>query len=81
MIDMRVAGLSEDLSSPKRSNGEGDRHPLPEPGVLADGLGRIGIGNHTAVIAYDDQGGAMASRLRWLLQWLGQYQQLYQLVE
>jgi len=69
--------LSEDLSSPKRPNGEGGRHPLPEPRVLADLLGRIGIGNHTTVIAYDDQGGAMASRLRWLLQWLGHDGQVY----
>jgi thiosulfate/3-mercaptopyruvate sulfurtransferase len=69
--------LSEDLSSPKRPNGEGGRHPLPEPRVLADVLGRIGIGNHTTVIAYDDQGGAMASRLRWLLQWLGHDGQVY----
>jgi len=42
--------LSEDLSSPKRPNGEGGRHPLPEPRVLADILERIGIGNHTTVI-------------------------------
>ncbi|MGG1633931.1 sulfurtransferase [Paenibacillus sp. NRS-1760] len=69
--------LSEDLSSPKRPNGEGGRHPLPEPRVLADILERIGIGNHTTVIAYDDQGGAMASRLRWLLQWLGHDGQVY----
>jgi thiosulfate/3-mercaptopyruvate sulfurtransferase len=69
--------LSHDLSGPKRPNGEGGRHPLPEPQALADVLGRIGIGNHTTVIAYDDQGGAMASRLRWLLQWIGHEGQVY----
>ena len=69
--------LSRDLSGPKRPNGEGGRHPLPEPEALAAVLGRIGIGSNTTVIAYDDQGGAMASRLRWLLQWLGHDGQVY----
>jgi thiosulfate/3-mercaptopyruvate sulfurtransferase len=69
--------LSHDLSGPKRPNGEGGRHPLPKPQVLAAVLGRIGISNDTTVIAYDDQGGAMASRLRWLLQWLGHDGQVY----
>ncbi|OME73998.1 hypothetical protein BK120_32490 [Paenibacillus sp. FSL A5-0031] len=50
---------------------------MPEPRVLADIFERIGIGNHTTIIAYDDQGGAMASRLRWLLQWLGHDGQVY----
>ncbi|WP_127534268.1 sulfurtransferase [Paenibacillus kobensis] len=63
--------LSHDLSSPKREDGRGGRHPLPEPAVLAETLGRIGISNDTPVVAYDDQGGAMASRLLWLLQWTG----------
>lgn len=45
--------------------------------MLANILERIGIGNHTTIIAYDDQGGAMASRLRWLLQWLGHDGQVY----
>lgn len=69
--------LSRDLSGPKRPNGEGGRHPLPEPAALAAVLGRIGIGSNTSVIAYDNQGGAMASRLRWLLQWLGHDGQVY----
>lgn len=69
--------LSKDLSSPKRPNGEGGRHPLPEPGVLAQLLGSLGIDRNTTVIAYDDQGGSMASRLRWLLQWLGHDGQVY----
>jgi thiosulfate/3-mercaptopyruvate sulfurtransferase len=63
--------LSGDLSGPKRPDGQGGRHPLPEPAALAAVFGRLGIGQRTTVIAYDDQGGAMASRLRWLLQWSG----------
>ncbi|ANY66062.1 3-mercaptopyruvate sulfurtransferase [Paenibacillus sp. BIHB 4019] len=71
------ADLSHDLSGPKRPDGEGGRHPLPEPEVLAAFLGRIGIGNQTTVVAYDNQGGAMASRLRWLLEWMGHEGQVY----
>lgn len=69
--------LSHDLSGPKVPNGEGGRHPLPESKALAVVLERIGIGNNTSVIAYDDQGGAMASRLRWLLKWLGHDGEVY----
>lgn len=69
--------LSKDLSSPKHPNGEGGRHPLPEPELLAQMLGKLGINRSTTVIAYDDQGGSMASRLRWLLQWLGHDGQVY----
>lgn len=71
------ADLSRDLSGPKRPNGEGGRHPLPEPQELAAIFERMGIGQNTTVIAYDDQGGAMSSRLRWLLQWLGHDGQVY----
>ncbi|MEV5029237.1 sulfurtransferase [Paenibacillus sp. LPE1-1-1.1] len=71
------ADLSHDLSGPKRPNGEGGRHPLPEPKALAAVFERMGIGQNSTVIAYDDQGGAMASRLRWLLQWLGHDGQVY----
>ncbi|RCW51692.1 sulfurtransferase [Paenibacillus prosopidis] len=69
--------LSHDLSGPKRPDGQGGRHPLPEPKELAAVLGRIGIGKNTTVVAYDDQGGAMASRLRWLLKWIGHDGQVF----
>jgi thiosulfate/3-mercaptopyruvate sulfurtransferase len=61
--------LEQDLSGPKDQHG--GRHPLPDIGELASKLGHIGIHEHTTVIAYDDQGGAMASRLWWLLTYLG----------
>jgi thiosulfate/3-mercaptopyruvate sulfurtransferase len=44
---------------------------LPDPDVLAKKLGELGIDNSTQVVAYDDTFGAMASRLWWLLRWLG----------
>lgn len=59
--------LDTELST---SNGDG-RHPLPDRGALADVLGLAGISNEHHVIAYDTGGGGIASRLWWLLRWLG----------
>ena len=39
--------------------------------VLAEKLGRWGIGNNKQVVVYDDSFGAIAARLWWLLRWLG----------
>ncbi|WP_157279922.1 sulfurtransferase [Paenibacillus swuensis] len=63
--------LERDLSGPKEEDGSGGRHPLPDAATLAGRLGRAGISNETRVVAYDDQGGAMASRLWWLMKYLG----------
>jgi len=48
------------------------RHPLPEPGVFAQGLAASGIGDSSFVVAYDDVGGWVAARLWWMLDDLGQ---------
>ena len=61
--------LDQDLSGPM--NGRNGRHPLPDPRLLADKLGAAGVAMDTQVVAYDDAGGAFASRLWWLLRWLG----------
>jgi thiosulfate/3-mercaptopyruvate sulfurtransferase len=50
---------------------EGGRHPLPEPEVFARGMGSLGIGDRTTVVAYDDAGGTIAARLVWLLRVTG----------
>jgi thiosulfate/3-mercaptopyruvate sulfurtransferase len=50
----------------------GGRHPLPDPGVFAGSLGRLGIGEGTTVVAYDDAGGTVAARLWWMLRAVGQ---------
>jgi len=63
------AHLDEDLSSPVTA--DTGRHPLPDPQRFAARLGQWGIGNSTQVIAYDNGNGAYASRLWWLLRWLG----------
>ena len=47
------------------------RHPLPTPARLADVLGSHGIGDEHVVVAYDDVGGSVASRLWWLFRHLG----------
>ncbi|WP_274363970.1 sulfurtransferase [Paenibacillus thermotolerans] len=63
--------LEQDLSSAKRADGHGGRHPLPDIASLAEKLSRIGVSAGKRVIGYDDQGGAMASRLWWLLMYMG----------
>ncbi len=66
----RFLHLDEDLST--KPNGRNGRHPLPDPLVFAQTLSRAGIGNGSEVIAYDSQGGMVASRLWWMLRhWLG----------
>jgi thiosulfate/3-mercaptopyruvate sulfurtransferase len=61
--------LDEDLSGPITP--QSGRHPLPDPAVLAKTLGAWGIDNATQVVAYDADSGMFASRLWWLLRWLG----------
>lgn len=61
--------LEKDLSSPITEHG--GRHPLPNLDHLAKRLGQAGIQGSSRVVIYDDQGGAMASRLWWLLKYTG----------
>src|SRR3954454_23785121 len=63
------AHLDRDLSGEK--NGHNGRHPTPDPGVLASTFGRLGIDGSVQVVAYDQDTGVFASRLWWLLRWLG----------
>jgi thiosulfate/3-mercaptopyruvate sulfurtransferase len=66
--------LERELSSPKRSDGRGGRHPLPDPNVLGSRLSELGIGNEHSVIAYDDPSsgqGFYAAHVWWLLRYLG----------
>jgi thiosulfate/3-mercaptopyruvate sulfurtransferase len=63
------AHLEADLSGPV-SPATG-RHPLPDPAVLAQTLGRWGIDETVQVVAYDQGPGAYAARLWWLLRTLG----------
>lgn len=44
---------------------------LPTPEEFAELMGRLGIGNNTRVIAYDERGGIYATRLWWILNYYG----------
>jgi thiosulfate/3-mercaptopyruvate sulfurtransferase len=61
--------LERDLSDPVGQHG--GRHPLPNPKQFAFKLGNSGIDHTKTVIVYDDQKGAMAARLWWLLRYHG----------
>lgn len=63
------AHLDADLSGPK--TGSNGRHPLPDPGTLVETLSRLGIANDIQVVAYDQNNGMYASRLWWMLRWMG----------
>src|SRR2546428_2565310 len=63
------AHLGHDLAGPK--TGTNGRHPLPDPRTFAQTLGRLGITSGVQVVAYDQDNGMYASRLWWLLRWLG----------
>jgi thiosulfate/3-mercaptopyruvate sulfurtransferase len=60
--------VDEDLAAPGGGRGRPlGRHPWPPPEQVARVMGRAGIGARTRVVAYDDQAGAMAARLWFLL--------------
>lgn len=47
------------------------RHPLPAPADFAHAMQRLGIGDDSTVVVYDDAGGVIAARLVWMLRTLG----------
>jgi thiosulfate/3-mercaptopyruvate sulfurtransferase len=59
-----------DLAAPP-GGASGGRHPLPDPTAFARRLETAGIGDDSFVVAYDDVGGWVASRLWWMLDDLG----------
>jgi thiosulfate/3-mercaptopyruvate sulfurtransferase len=61
--------LDRDLSGVK--TGRNGRHPLPQVNAVAATLGKVGIDRSKQVVAYDQNSGMWASRLWWLLRWLG----------
>jgi thiosulfate/3-mercaptopyruvate sulfurtransferase len=66
----RYLDLNKDLSSPVERHG--GRHPLPNINEFAEKLAAIGVNyQQTLVVAYDDSRLAFASRLWWLLRYMG----------
>lgn len=59
----------DDLAgSPRHGAG---RHPLPEREAFHQRMVEAGIAEDMPVVVYDAQGGVMASRLWWMLRWIG----------
>ncbi|MCQ6561793.1 sulfurtransferase [Paenibacillus mendelii] len=58
-----------DLTDPPQEHG--GRSPLPTPERLAELFGRLGIDRLTPVVVYEDGNGPAASRLWWILKYLG----------
>ena len=65
------AHLNNDLSGPL--TGVNGRHPLPDPQVFVQTLIRLGVSRGMQVVVYDQDNGMFASRLWWMLRWLGHY--------
>lgn len=63
------AHLDHDLSSEPVT--DAGRHPLPTPEALGQLFSRLGISSQTQVVAYDDANGMVASRLWWMLRYMG----------
>lgn len=63
------AHLDRDLSGAK--TGTNGRHPLPPMDVFMARLGRWGVGPGVQVVVYDQADGNHASRLWWMLRYLG----------
>jgi thiosulfate/3-mercaptopyruvate sulfurtransferase len=63
------AHLDRDLCGPK--TGANGRHPLPDVPRLVASFERLGIGDGLRVVAYDQDNGMFASRLWWMLRWMG----------
>lgn len=61
--------LARDLSS--APTGRNGRHPLPSIERAAETFGRLGIDRSRQVVAYDQETGMFASRLWWMLRYLG----------
>lgn len=63
------ASVDNDLSA--APNGSNGRHPLPDVETFAAWLGSRGVSDGIQVVGYDNAAGVYASRLWWMLRWLG----------
>jgi thiosulfate/3-mercaptopyruvate sulfurtransferase len=65
----RYAHLDRDLSGDK--TGTNGRHPLPTAEQMRQRFGALGIAPGTQVVVYDADSGMHASRLWWMLRFMG----------
>lgn len=61
--------LDRDLSA--QPNGRNGRHPLPDRQKFAERMAELGLDRGRQVVSYDTSGGYYASRLWWMLRWIG----------
>lgn len=57
--------------SPGKDGSFRGRHPLPSPESFIQTLRHWGVHPHSQVIVYDGHGGMFASRVWWMLRWVG----------
>jgi thiosulfate/3-mercaptopyruvate sulfurtransferase len=65
----RYAHLDRDLSGEK--TGQNGRHPLPTVAEMRERFGALGIAPGRQVVVYDADSGMYASRLWWMLRFMG----------
>lgn len=63
------ADLDQDLSGPPAT--DHGRHPMPTPEKMIKLFSRLGIDETKQVVGYDDRNGILASRLWWMLRYMG----------
>jgi thiosulfate/3-mercaptopyruvate sulfurtransferase len=61
--------LARDLAGPR--DGRNGRHPIPGHDAMIATFSRLGIGPDIQVVAYDQDSGIYASRLWWMLRYMG----------
>jgi thiosulfate/3-mercaptopyruvate sulfurtransferase len=61
--------LDRDMSA--APNGQNGRHPLPDRLAFAARMAALGVRRDRLVVCYDTSGGFYASRLWWMMRWLG----------
>ncbi|WP_161594597.1 sulfurtransferase [Marimonas lutisalis] len=52
-------------------NADKYRNTLPDPRAFADAMERLGVGDTSCVVLYDDAASLWATRLWWMLRWIG----------
>lgn len=64
-----LINLEKDLTGEKSKHG--GRHPLPDMKMFADRMNKLGVCNESKVLIYDDGDLSGASRLWWMLKYMG----------
>lgn len=63
--------ISGDETVSGQKNGSNGRHPLPDPACFAAAMKQAGLRPGRRVVIYDGSTGMFASRVWWMLRWIG----------